>query len=81
MGCFGFSLKKKGPKSAHDTSRPAGAWQNDKEYVDSITYGYTSSGIPKRRGRYRGGPSNPNALGGHEHSMNGGLFGYGGGIA
>lgn len=36
--------------------------------MKSITYGYTNVGLPKRRGEFEGGPSNPNAFGGAKYS-------------
>lgn len=68
--CFG---RKKRPSAAHEGyNNPAGpAAYNDKEYMDSITTGYTSSGIPKRKGALQGGPENPNAFGGAKYSGRG----------
>lgn len=71
--CFG---RKKRPVAAFENRyNPAGpAAYNDPEYMKSITEGYTSSGIPKRKGVFKGGPANPNAFGGIKY-MDGGAFG------
>ena len=53
------SAKIPGPQQTSPPPDP-----DDPEYLQSITTGYTSSGLPKRKGQFQGGPRNENLYGG-----------------